>query len=130
MNNKGFTLTELLVTIALIGIISGIAFPAISNLQTENKEKSYKEYEKILKNGAKLYAESNSATWSLNSNNKIKFNDLKNYIKAYNQNGVKCDDSYVCVKKDGNSNLIYTPIAICKKGTTDVYKTTSSITCN
>ena len=42
MNTKGFTLTELIVTIALIGIISMIAFPAISQLKENNKLEKYK----------------------------------------------------------------------------------------
>ena len=38
MNNKGFTLTELLVTIAIMGIITGLAFPSIRKLQEENNK--------------------------------------------------------------------------------------------
>ena len=54
MNNKGFTLTELIVVMVLIGIISLIAFPAIDKLQTQNQKEIYYEYEKVLKVGAKL----------------------------------------------------------------------------
>ena len=59
MNNKGFTLVELLVTMVLVGIISGIAFPAISKLRDQNKDEEYKAYEKIILNGAKIYMDDN-----------------------------------------------------------------------
>lgn len=57
MNQKGFTLTELIVTMALLGVISAIAFPAITKLQTQNQKQMYKTYEKALLNGAKLYVD-------------------------------------------------------------------------
>lgn len=57
MNQKGFTLTELIVTMALLGVISAIAFPAITKLQTQNQKQVYETYEKVLLNGAKLYVD-------------------------------------------------------------------------
>ena len=57
MNNKGFTLTELIVTIALLGVVMAMAFPAITRLQTENQKQVYETYEKVLLNGAKLYVD-------------------------------------------------------------------------
>lgn len=57
MNNKGFTLTELLVAIAIMGIITGIAYPAISNLKSQNESKYYEAYKNVLVNGAKLYVD-------------------------------------------------------------------------
>ena len=61
MNKKGFTLTELIVTIALIGIISMLAFPSIRKLKEDNSLEKYKTYEKVMENGAKLYVDSNKS---------------------------------------------------------------------
>ena len=41
MNNKGFTLVEVLATFAVMAIILGIAFPAVDNLYRENKKEIY-----------------------------------------------------------------------------------------
>ena len=37
--NKGFTLTELLVTLVILGIIVGMSFPIISNIKSSNNKK-------------------------------------------------------------------------------------------
>ena len=77
MNTKGFTLTELIVTIALIGIISMIAFPAISQLKENNKLEKYKAYEKVMKTGAKLYVDSKKADLFIGKNiEKISYSTL------------------------------------------------------
>lgn len=57
MNDKGFTLTELIVTMALVTLISMISYPAITNLQRSSKQQIYESYEKVLVNGAKLYVD-------------------------------------------------------------------------
>ena len=57
MDNKGFTLSELIVTIALVGVVMAISFPAITKLQSENQREIYKSYEKGLINAAKLYVD-------------------------------------------------------------------------
>lgn len=132
-NNKGFTLTELLVTIAIMGIITAIAFPAITKLQQENKEEEYKAYEKILLNGAKLYMDDHSdavvAMGNANNCRNLRLSALTSYIKEYNKNGVTCDNSYVIVTANANSGLTYTPIVICDKNGKQVYKTETNESC-
>ncbi|MBQ2639991.1 MAG: prepilin-type N-terminal cleavage/methylation domain-containing protein, partial [Bacilli bacterium] len=44
MNKKGFTLIELLVAITIMGILIGLAAPAVDNLMARNKTRKYNAY--------------------------------------------------------------------------------------
>ncbi len=57
-NNKGFTLVELLVSIAILGIITGMSIPLIRNIRFYNEQRKFKSYGKTLLTGAKLYRDS------------------------------------------------------------------------
>ena len=57
-NKKGFTLVELLVAIAIMGIITAIAIPMIRNIREGNENKQYQTYAESLKHAAKLYLDS------------------------------------------------------------------------
>lgn len=134
MNNKGFTLTELLVTIALIGIVTMIAFPAITKLKSENEDEKYEAYANVLKAGAKLYVDANEDDLWTNSTSyqckKIKYSELKNQnlVKEYNNNGITCNDSYIVVEKNiqtyGNS-VKYTTVTICRKNGKEIYRSSN-----
>lgn len=129
MNNKGFTLTELLVTIVIMGIITGLAFPSIRKLQEENKNEEFKAYEKVLVNAAKVYMDSYN-NWGLDQTNEcrnIKVSALD--VKEYKKNGITCDSSYVIVNKDTDKNLSYQPVVTCKKNDKEIYKTDTQEVC-
>lgn len=133
MNNKGFTLTELLVTIAVMGIILGMAFPAISNLKDQNNNKKYEAYEKVLLNGAKIYMDSRKKDYFITSScRSISLSDLKStdLVKDYNEKNTDCSTSNVIVKKDSGGNLTYTPIVICTKSGKEVYRSKESDSCS
>jgi len=55
LNNKGFTLVELLVTVAILGIISGISIPLIKNIQYQQRIKQFETYKTNMISSAKLY---------------------------------------------------------------------------
>lgn len=59
MNNKGFTLIELIVTITLLAIIATISFVSITNVIEENKNKTCKNIETSLKTAALDYISDN-----------------------------------------------------------------------
>lgn len=58
-NKKGFTLTELLVCIALLSIIGGIIIYNMANISKTNKETEYKRYVATIKASANVYADLN-----------------------------------------------------------------------
>ena len=48
MNNKGFTLVELIGVVVLIAVVSMLTFPALNNLRKNNNEKEFKTYEDVM----------------------------------------------------------------------------------
>ena len=60
VNNRGFTLVELLVTITIMGIITMLALPEVQQLQSKNRNKKFLTYGDSLIASAKLYVDSNS----------------------------------------------------------------------
>ena len=122
MNNKGFTLTELLVTIAVMAIIAGIAFPAISNLKGQNVDEKYKAYEQVMLNSAKIYYDSNKedmevGCYSLTKDYLVTNNIITNYNKSnsetldgtiYIQNGLYGTVNYcVDIEVSKSNKIIY-----------------------
>ena len=129
MNTKGFTLTELIVTIALIGIISMIAFPAISKLREDNENEKYKTYEKVMKNGAMLYMDTYKKDLFKSSNQKvkIKYSDLNGLIEAYSDKNVDCSSSYVCATNTNSNVIKYEPVVICTSNSKTLYNTNDEL---
>lgn len=134
MNNKGFTLTELIVVMVLIGIISLIAFPAIDKLQTQNQKEIYYEYEKVLKVGAKLYVDQYSRDlWSqgengcrsisyqvLRDNNLVKeFTGKKNAVVDYSK-------TFINATKTGTS-VVYKVNLVIKANNNTIYSTSGNL---
>ena len=65
MNNRGFTLIELIVTIALLALISTISVSVIGNIRGKHNVNAYYELLKNVESAAKLYVTDNR--YNLNS---------------------------------------------------------------
>ena len=59
-NSAGFTLIELIVVIAIMGIILILALPLVSKIQEANKDRKFQVYQSSIARGAKLYIDSNA----------------------------------------------------------------------
>ena len=131
MNNKGFTLIEVIVTIAIMGIITGIAYGSITSLQTRNRNKRYQTYEQVLVTGAKLYVDQYSRDmWSSSSDTACYYITYKTLvenklIQEYNQTGEDIsNDSRVYVF--GAKDISYSPYLLIKAKSNSskiIYKT-------
>lgn len=108
-NNKGFTLVELLVTVAILGIVTMMSFPLIRNISNSNNNSKYKAYLDSVVNGAKLYVDSYSIDMFGNQDTGcdfVTFDDLlsHNLVKDFDMNDITCNTSstFVEVSKNGD----------------------------
>ena len=74
MKNKGFTLVELIVTVALLAIISVVIGVSMSGMLSRQDDKELKNYQKEIEKAACAYAEANN--FKINENRSIDINTL------------------------------------------------------
>ena len=130
MNNKGFTMVELLVAMAIMGLLVIMAFPTIRAVQTNNTNTKYQEYGNAAVSAAKLYADSYGEDLFFPDNNSsfstISFKDLakKDLIKDINVSGATCvNNSEVRIVKY-NDTYDYCLNLHCFAGGKEVYTET------
>lgn len=86
LNNKGFTLVELLAVLVILTAIMGIAIPSISSSLERSKDKQNESRYKILESAAELYVTDykNTIYKQFGSDNTcyIEINELNNYLTA------------------------------------------------
>ena len=106
---QGFTLVEVIITLAIIGVIFVIALPLIGNLKEANKDKSFEAYGDAFKSASKLYVDADSkdlfGAYDVGCA-EITYDQLldADLIKPISVENVTCDtsDSKVYVTKDGD----------------------------
>lgn len=136
MNNKGSTLIEVIVVMVIIGIITTMAFPSITKLQTQNRDKTYHEYEEVLEVGAKLYVDKyNRDLWGLNEGgcksitvqNLLNEKLVKDFVGKKNE-VVDKGQSFVNVTKNSSTKTVtYKVYLVIKNGSKVIYKTSNSL---
>ena len=128
MNKKGFTLIELMASIALLGVLVTIAVVSFSKYLVKTRDTIYKDYEESLKGATTNYLLDHTGLLpAINDTNgsKIIANTLINEgylesIKDPKNKSLYCNDnSYVIVTRkndvDFNMNLEYYICLVCSK---------------
>ena len=125
----GFTLIELIVVIAIIGIILILALPQVSKIQEANRDRKFEVYKESIVRGAKLYIDSNAKDLFGNNNSgciTLKYSDLENrsLVKDFASDTITCSDdaeTYVEVRKV-NKNYKYAVSIVCRENEDIVYE--------
>ncbi len=120
MNNKGFTLVEVIVTIVILGITTMVALPVVSTLQGQLNNNKYKVYQESLESSAKLYTDSYDYDMfgrKLQGCVKLTYNDLADKKLL---SDIELDKNITCDNND-------TFVTVIK--TNDTYTYQSSLKC-
>lgn len=136
MKNKGFTMIEIVVAIAILGVLMIIALPTVNYIQANNRNKKFVAYEKAIISSSKLYTDqySDDMFGSINTGCAIiKYEDLKDreLIEDIQLKDTICDNrnikpsdfqnyTYVIVRKSKNNNLNYEATVSCRTKSSEV----------
>lgn len=109
LNNKGFTLVELLAVLVILIAIMGIAIPSISSSLERTKDRQNKARFKIIESAAEQYVTDykNTVYSKLNGDGKcaILISDLGNYLSSDDMKDAEGNDislNYVIFTRPNN----------------------------
>lgn len=104
MNNKGFTMVELLATIGVLALVITIAVPSVISVSKQIKNNMYKARIKLIESNAKLCVEDGKCTLS---GNELKLFTIEGagYLKKEDLinpiNNMRMDDCSVTITYSG-----------------------------
>lgn len=108
MNNKGFTMVELLATIGVLAIVITIAVPSVISVSKQIKNNMYKARIKLIESNAKLCVEDGKCTpESSGTGDRLYLGKIKErgYLKKEDLinpiNNKPMDDCFVTITKSG-----------------------------
>ena len=130
MNNKGFTMVELLVAMAIMGLLVIMAFPTLRAIQLNNTDRKYKEYGTAAISATKLYTDSYADDmFNYEDTNQFKMVTfdklvLKDLLKEIGISGAYCVDSssVTVVKYDNDYSYCLHLKCTTKDGSTTLYE--------
>ena len=84
MNNKAFTLTELLIVIGIVALLTIMVLPVINRINQNNEIKKYQSYEKMVAEYAEASMVSDSTNLcDINGVNEASLDDVKKLCVGY-----------------------------------------------
>ena len=120
MNNKGFTLIELIVSIIILALILSIGAYSIISIVKESKEKNYQTLLKSIKSGTESYVieckYGDISDGSITCSNQITLGDLVKYgyLSGNAKVDNKKDEKYTIVNPKDNNSISNCVINITK----------------
>lgn len=115
MNNKGFTLIELVVTIALLAVVSIISFVSITTIINKSNENECNNLEKTIISATKSYISDNRYSEGIELNMTISASTLKNdgylteeIVNPYTKEKMEFESILISIELNNN----YTPKVI------------------
>lgn len=116
MNNKGFTLVELLAVIILLALLFGVAIPFISSTIRENEDNYYVQLDKMVEASAENYLSENYQLFPKVDNSSVNFplDDFRVYFskEPKSTDGDDCT-GYVKVTRLGRNEYKYESCLMC-----------------
>ena len=120
LNKKGFSMVEIIATVAILGILSVIGIVSVNSIIERGKEEHYVSAEKALKMTAESYAQANRNYLPKNVGEmrKVTLKQLveDNYIeqiKDYYDKECYLEESYVQIFKYSKTDYSYLPYLKC-----------------
>ncbi len=68
LNNKGFTLVEMLAVVIILGVLAAIMVPTVTSMITKNQQDNFENLKKSITSAAKMYISDNRYNITLDDN--------------------------------------------------------------